>query len=491
MSSVKSSFAIAIGERGLLIAINLISYVLVARLVTPEDVGVFSVASAFVAILAIFRDFGSGYYIATKKDLDQRSFSTAFTFSIIIGLFITVVLFLVAPLVAKFFRDQRVGHLVYILAFNAPLLALTGCLITVLRRNFLYGRVSVVNLVGVLIGSFVTLLLALNGFGAYGLALGVSANYLASAMLVYLLRVKGFELRFGIHCWREVVSFGGKTTTIGVFQQLSTSVLDIAVGKYLGFGEAGLVSRAMGVVNLFIRDFTEAVRGVAMHAFSREIREGRGVAEMHSSFLINYSVVGVFFFSFIFFYPKEVIYVLSGRQWLDAAPYLKLFAVMGVVSVFYQLIPVMAVAAGRVSDLMRVTVFAETLKLLFGCIAIFIVGGAAAYGYAWIVASVVVCLVFWIKLAQMSRKQIRELWLILTRYSLVACLPVLLSLPFVLAFEVLLPGVNVLAAFFLAAALSSINFVLILKAVSHPLYVGVVAPALCRVSGALWRSGVR
>ena len=139
MSSVKSSFAIAIGERGILIALNLISYVLVARLVTPDDVGVFSVASAFVALLTIFRDFGSGYYIATKKELTQEGFSTAFTFSLLIGLCISGVVVFIAPFFGGFFADIRVGNILKILAINAPVLAITGCLMTVLRRKFQYG----------------------------------------------------------------------------------------------------------------------------------------------------------------------------------------------------------------------------------------------------------------------------------------------------------------------------------------------------------------
>ena len=396
MSSVKSSFAIAIGERGILIALNLISYVLVARLVTPDDVGVFSVASAFVALLTIFRDFGSGYYIATKKELTQEGFSTAFTFSLLIGLCISGVVVFIAPFFGGFFADIRVGNILKILAINAPVLAITGCLMTVLRRKFQYGRVFWVNLAGTLIGSGVTLALAYKKFGAYALAIGVTSNYVATALISALVKSRDYRLSISFHAWREVVSLGGKTSIVGGLQQLSTSALEMLVGRYLGFHEAGLLSRAMGVVNLFNRDFSEAIRSVTIHSFSRASREGKSVAELHSIYLINYSAFGFFFFSFVWCFPREALYLLSGPQWVDAEQYLRLFSLMGMITTLYQLLPVLTIAVGRIGDLVKVSFISEFVKILFCGYALHFIGGGIAYGYAWIASVLVVCLVFWL-----------------------------------------------------------------------------------------------
>lgn len=69
MFSVKLVFFIVIGECGLLIVINLFSYVIIVCLVSFEDVGVFFVISVFVVMLLILWDFGIGFYIVMIKDL--------------------------------------------------------------------------------------------------------------------------------------------------------------------------------------------------------------------------------------------------------------------------------------------------------------------------------------------------------------------------------------------------------------------------------------
>lgn len=404
MSNTKSAFTIAIGERGLLIAINLISYIIVARLVSPEDVGVFSVTSAFVAMLAIIRDFGTGYYIATTKDLTQEKLNTAFTFSFLIGFSVFLLVQAIAYPVGQYFDDHRVTTLLRLMAFNSLILPVTGCLMTSMRRRFMFGRVFWVNLAGALSGAFVTIGLGYLEYGSYALALGVAANYFVSALLAYIL--KPIDLRLGISIcgWREVFSFGGKNSIIGFSQQISNSMLEIVVGKYLGFVEAGLLSRAMGVVNLFNRDFSEAIRSVAIHSFSKSVREGKDIEISHRKYFLNYSCFGFFYYVFIFSFSAEAIYLLSGEKWLSAVPYLKFFAVVGAVTTLYQFLPAKAMALGRMNAVLKASLIIEPVKFAIGFIVIISWASPIYYSASGIVSSVFSAAVFWWCLGLINNK---------------------------------------------------------------------------------------
>lgn len=397
MPSVKSAFRIAIGERGLLIAINLISYVIIARLVSPEDVGIFSVTSAFVAMLAIIRDFGTGYYIATTKELTQEKLSTAFTFSFLIGFAVFLVVQAISYPVGIYFDDERVTNLLRLIAFNSLVLPVTGCLMTSMRRRFLFGRVFWINLTGSLSGALLTIGLGYLKYGVYALALGVAANYFVSALMAYLLKPHDLKLGISLQGWREVFSFGGKNSLIGFTQQASNSILEVIVGKYLGFVEAGFLSRALGVVNLFNRDFSEAVRSVVIHSFSRNVREGRDVEQAHQQYLTNYSCFGFFYFSFVFAFAEESIYLLAGDQWLNAVPYLKFFAVMGAIMTLYQFLPLKAMALGNMDDVLKASLVVEPIKFLIGVVAIFSFRSPNWFAASSILSCLVVAVVYWYK----------------------------------------------------------------------------------------------
>lgn len=491
MSSVKSSFAIAIGERGLLIAINLLGYVLVARLVSPNDVGVFSVASAFVAIFAIFRDFGSAYFIATKKDLSQNDFSAALTVSLLAGFIISLVILLTSGFASAIFEDQRVGRILQILSLNAPMLAVTGCTLTLLRRRFMYGRVFWVNLCGTLIGTLSTLMLALAGFGAYSLAIGVALNYGASAILSILLRDRDYRLKLDLAEWRSVASMGGKTSVIGVSQQLANSLLEIAVGKYLGFTEAGLISRAMGVVNLFLRDFSEAIRSVAIHSFSKEVREGRDPSKLHVEYLSNYSAFGFLFFSFVGLFPEESIQILSGDQWLDAANYLRYFAAMGLIAVLYQFLPILIVANGGINKLVALTVINEGTKLLLGAVAILFFGTAEAYGGAWLISSSVACFLYWVK---SDRIATRDVWQVYCKIRLGLAIGLFASVAGYLVSRGLglfWPESDQAWNAVFAGVASFVCFISLLAVNDHSLYSAIVRPIFIRLINLCFAFGRR
>ena len=404
MSNTKSAFTIAIGERGLLIAINLISYVIVARLVSPEDVGVFSVTSAFVAMLAIIRDFGTGYYIATTKELTQEKLNTAFTFSFLIGFSVCILIQVIANPVGLYFDDYRVTTLLRLMAFNSLVLPVTGCLMTSMRRQFMFERVFWVNLIGSIFGALVTIILGYLKYGSYALALGVAANYFSSALLAYVFKPSDIKLGISLSGWKEVFSFGGKNSLIGFFQQVSNSLLEVFVGKYLGFIEAGLLSRAMGVVNLFNRDFSEAVRSVAIHSFSRNVREGKDIEESHRRYFINYTCFGFFYFSFIFAFSEEAIFFLSGEKWLAAVPYLKFFAILGAVTTLHQFLPAKAMALGRMNAVLKSYIVIEPLKFFVGYFVILSLKSPIYYSASLIVSGVFTAIILWWNLGLIDHK---------------------------------------------------------------------------------------
>jgi len=404
MASVKSAFTIAVGERGVLIAINLLSYVIIARLVGPEDVGVFTVASAFVAMLAIFRDFGSGYYIATTKDLTQGKMNTAFTFSWLIGFAVFLTIELISQPVSDFYGDERLSGLLQFLAINSLVLPITGCLLTAMRRQFLFGRIFWVNLISSVSGAITTIFLGYLGYGAYALAIGVTTNYVVSALGAFLVKPDDIKIGIGLSDWRNVFSFGGKSSLLGVVEQSSSSLLELVIGKYLGFVEAGLLSRALGVVNLFNRDFTGAIRSVAIHSFSKTVRDGGEVETNHRTYYNNYTSFGFFYFCFVFFFAKESIFLLSGSDWLEAVPYLKFFAGMGALMLLVQFLPAIALAKGKINRLLKAALLLEPLRLAIGISSIVFFGTALAYSMSAVLSGIMMVIIYWNILGKVNGK---------------------------------------------------------------------------------------
>ena len=74
-SSVRRSIAFSVVERYASIAIGLVTTIILSRLLTPTDFGIFSIAMSFVMFADIFRDFGTGNYLLQARQAHRPASS--------------------------------------------------------------------------------------------------------------------------------------------------------------------------------------------------------------------------------------------------------------------------------------------------------------------------------------------------------------------------------------------------------------------------------
>jgi hypothetical protein len=85
MTSVRRALALSFAERYVLIAIFLFSNILVARLLNCEEIGIYSVSLAVIAVAQVLRDFGIGNFLIQEKELTEAHVRTAFSNSLLAG----------------------------------------------------------------------------------------------------------------------------------------------------------------------------------------------------------------------------------------------------------------------------------------------------------------------------------------------------------------------------------------------------------------------
>ncbi|RZI98007.1 MAG: hypothetical protein EOP39_27330, partial [Rubrivivax sp.] len=100
---VRRALAFSFIERWLSIIIALGSNVLLARLLSPEQVGIFSVSLSVIGVAQVLRDFGVVNYVIQEKELQQDSLRTAFGLSLLLGGGLFLVVAAAAPAIADFY----------------------------------------------------------------------------------------------------------------------------------------------------------------------------------------------------------------------------------------------------------------------------------------------------------------------------------------------------------------------------------------------------
>ena len=116
--SFRINLAWSLFSRYLNMVLQFITIVILARLLTPEEIGIYAIAAAFFSIGQIVRDFGISEYITQEKELTHERIASAFTISLMICWSLAVLFVLIGPWVSAFYERDELEELFYWLVGN-------------------------------------------------------------------------------------------------------------------------------------------------------------------------------------------------------------------------------------------------------------------------------------------------------------------------------------------------------------------------------------
>ncbi len=347
MTTVRRAIIFSFFESYLGVILNLVSFVLLARLLTPAQVGLFSVAMAIIGITQVIRDFGLVNFLIQKKDLTDIHVSTAWGLALILGATLFSGVQLCAPLIGDFYNDESLTGIARVVALNFLILPFNSVCLALLRRSMNFQAVMRINLSAALLSTIATLTLAWLGVGAYSLAIGAVLNNGIVAFGLLFTGAASRLLKPRLTAWREILGFGGPLTVANVITSASMDINDLAVGKILGFQSVAIISRAQGLMNLFHRDFMVAIRNVAYPAFSQANRDGDSMEAKFIASVTNVLAIAWTFYGFAALFSLEVLRLMFGPQWDQSAPLVPWFCLAGAASALISLVPTIMLAAGH------------------------------------------------------------------------------------------------------------------------------------------------
>lgn len=348
MTSVRRSLAFSLVERYLLIAIGLAGSMIIARLLTPEEIGIYSVSLAVIGIAQVLRDFGIGNYLIQERQLEEGHIRTAFGCSLLLGGSLALIIYSAAPFAAAFYADERMTVVVRISALNFLVIPFCTISLSLLRREMAFARLAMVAVIATVCGFVVTITLAYIGLGPNSMAIGAIVTNIATGIGAWFATSTRRMLLPSLSHWRNIVGFGTRSSAASIITTISMDINDLAVGRILGFTSVAMISRAQGLMNLFHRDMMSAIRNVAYPAFANAYRENQDLEAQHVHAVGLITAIAWPFYAFMALYALEILRVLFGPQWDQAAGLVPWFCLAGAAAATCNLTLPMLIARGRI-----------------------------------------------------------------------------------------------------------------------------------------------
>lgn len=324
-------------SRAVQFALRIAGVVVMARLVSPDDYGLYLMATSFTLFLTMFSDMGLAKATVQRREINHEQISTLFWINAGAGGLFSLLMLAAAPVLAWFYGEPRLVPLSMALGLTFALSGLAVQHGALLQRQMRFMTLEMIAFAAQVVGAVVMYSSAWLG-----------AAYWALALNIIVIRLVETALTCGLAGWRPgwprrgtgvrgMIAFGGHLSGANFVNYFNRNLDNILIGLYWGPQILGIYSKAYGLLKQPLSQIGNPTSSVIVPALSRL----QGEPLRYRAYFVKAMGAVVFLTSpmvvFTGVETRELILVLLGPRWLDVVPLFKALApaaLLGIVHVF-------------------------------------------------------------------------------------------------------------------------------------------------------------
>jgi PST family polysaccharide transporter len=311
--------------------------IVLARLLAPEDFGVYAVALVACVGLLSLNELGVSLAVVRWPGDPARIMPTVTTISIVSSVLLYGACFFAAPMFASALAAPDATGVVRLLCLTVLVDGVSAPYAQLVNRKFRQGVRLCVDLANVLVTTAVTVTLAVTDHGAWSLAGGQVAGNLVASLTLFSLGGLWPKLGFDRRQARELLRFGLPLAGASVLVIAMLNIDYVVAGRLLGAVALGLYLQAFNLASWPVNVFSLVVRRVSMAAFAR-VQENPGEREsVLARMTMVLAVPTLPVCALLGLLALPVVTTLYGTKWSESATVLQFLAVLGLVRVATEL----------------------------------------------------------------------------------------------------------------------------------------------------------
>ena len=360
---------------------------ILARLLTPTEMGIVGLTAIFFAVAATLRDAGFGMALIRKQDRTEEDCSTVFWFNVGASLVFAVILFLLAPWFVEFYHQPE---LLWLTRVSAILLFLSSCAgvhwnLYSARRDF--KTPAIINVIVTVVALPASLYLAYIGWGVWALLAQSVISSLLSLVIIWIVSPWRPRFVWSNRSFKEFFAFGSKLAISGLLDTTYNNLRTFFIGKVYSPAQLAYYQRGQHLANVGPTTACGMIGQVTFPILATLQHDNERLKQVYRQYLRLFTLVIVWGCMLVASMAESFIRLMNGPQWAAAVPYAQIlcfsYALYHIQVINLNLLQV----KGRSDLFLRL----EIIKKVLGCIvmAVTIPMGVMAICYGALFTSVV------------------------------------------------------------------------------------------------------
>ena len=303
--------------------------IVLARLISPEEFGLFAILMFFLAISSLFVDSGFSAAMIQRKGLTYIDQCTAFWFTLAAGATATLVLVLISPWLAVYFERPELATLGRMLAIVVFLKAFLTVPSAMAMKELDFRLLTWANLTGLAVSGAVAIWLALQGWGVKALIAQAITLALATGLVIWWMSHWRPKFQFSIDSFKKLFSFGGFLMVASLMEALASRFYAVVIGKTYTAADVGQFYRATKTRDIPQGFLSNIVHQVSFPVFSEAGHDKTRLKGQMKTTLVVAMAINLPVMAGLILTAEQTFPIVFGKDWNPAIPYFMVLCGLG------------------------------------------------------------------------------------------------------------------------------------------------------------------
>jgi teichuronic acid exporter len=307
--------------------IQFVISMLLARLLSPADYGAIAMLMIFMAIGQQFIECGFSNALIRKQDCTQIDYSTSFIFNIVVGVVAYFLLFIIAPIVGRFYKMPILIDVLRVYGFVLILNSFTIVQNAILTKNLNFKIMAKVNTLNSLVSGIAGLVCAFYGMGVWALVCqSVIGAFFSAIFMSYVTKWRPSAI-FSNTSFRYLWGFGSKMLVTGLISVIYGNIYSLVIGKIYDSKALGLFNRGQNTAQLFPNIVGSVFGRSTLPLLSQVQNDKTRLTYVYRQFAIVGSFLNFPLVFLIMALASPFILFFLTDKWAGAIIYVQIFAI--------------------------------------------------------------------------------------------------------------------------------------------------------------------
>ena len=304
--------------------------VIFARMLYPDDFGLFAMALVIVNFLAVLMEMGMDKALIQKQDIHDAHYSSVFWLTVFTGICCAIFLILLSPSITAFYRKPELKPMLMVMSVNFLFSSFVIVQQAIITKEMRFRELAIIDISAFVGSGIIGIYLANNKWGAWSLVYQLLSYTLVDGALLWIFSSWKPRFYFSISDIREVFHFSANLTGSNIVNYFARNIDKLLIGRFLGAQALGYYSLSYRLMLFPLQNISWVVGGVMFPVLSKIKDDLEKVRKAYLKITRAISLIAFPLLCGLFVIAPEFVRAVYGAKWEPAVILIRILCVAGI-----------------------------------------------------------------------------------------------------------------------------------------------------------------